>query len=38
LGQIATIKAFFAAIIAHENGSYAYPEEILVEGVRRALF
>lgn len=37
LGQIATIKAFVAAIITHENGNYAYPEEVLVEGVRRAL-
>lgn len=37
LSQLATIKAFAVAIIAHENANYAYPEEVLVEGVRRAL-
>lgn len=37
LGQMATIKAFAVAIIVHENANYAYPTEVLAEGVRRAL-
>jgi hypothetical protein len=34
---MATIKAFTVAIIVHENANYAYPAEVLAEGVRRAL-
>jgi hypothetical protein len=37
LGQMATMKAFVLAIIAHENANYSYPDEVVSEGVRRAL-
>ncbi|WP_347900756.1 structural protein [Pseudomonas purpurea] len=33
----AVMQGFVKAIIRHENAGYAYPEPVLLEGVRRAL-
>lgn len=37
LAQPAVLTGFVKAIIHHENAGYAYPDEVLAEGVRRAL-
>ncbi len=31
------MQGFVKAIIHHENAGFAYPDAVLVEGVRRAL-
>lgn len=33
----AVMRGFIKAIIRHENAGFAYPDAVLVEGVRRAL-
>lgn len=37
LTQPSVMAGFVKAIIHHENAGYAYPDEVLAEGVRRAL-
>lgn len=37
LAQTKVITGFVKAIIRHENAGYFYPNEVLAEGVRRAL-
>ena len=37
LAQAPVMRGFVKAIIHHENAGYAYPDAVLVEGVRRAL-
>ena len=37
LHTTAVMQGFVKAIIRHENAGYAYPDAVLVEGVRRAL-
>ncbi|ROM94673.1 structural protein [Pseudomonas brassicacearum] len=37
LAKVAVMQGLVKAIIHHENAGFAYPDAVLVEGVRRAL-